>query len=288
MRAQTLSASNTLYLVEQRGFDNNNVRLITLDGTVINNNLLFTAYDFPANAITLPPFAKQPNTNILLDTGDNRVIDAPWYSGTLWLGFNDGCVPPGGSQTLSCIRLIEMDTNAKTKRQDFDLTAKDGSYYFYPGLSLDTRKNLNLAFGFSSTTNPPGVLASGQIFRSSFNSYDPAIIIKQGTGSDTVNCKGQRDPNNNCINPPAVRYGDYFGSAVDSSNPSIVWTGGQHITNQAYPWATFIKALQRNTIPPTVTSNTPTDGATGVPINGIITATFSEPVLKSTVTTSYI
>ena len=49
-------------------------------------------------------------------------------------------------------------------------------------------------------------------------------------------------------------------------------------------WVDVVFTEANDTTKPTVTGRTPAPGATGVPLGGDVTATFSEPVQQSTVT----
>src|SRR5438309_1888326 len=101
----------------------------------------------------LPPPSTQLGTAYTLDTADFRISDAVWSRGLLWLGFNDVC--PGLPST-ACVRLIELDTTARTIRQDFRLSSTS-RHYFYPALALDGAGNLAVLAGYASGSEYPGL-----------------------------------------------------------------------------------------------------------------------------------
>ena len=94
----------------------------------------------------------------------------------LWLTFHEACknpAPAPARQILSCIRLIELDTNASPIGApraaitfDFDLVERNMDLY-YPTLTFTGSRhkginNMIVAFGGSNLTVFPSLFASGQ------------------------------------------------------------------------------------------------------------------------------
>ena len=128
------------------------IRLYSFTGTVpsITKNVI----SLNIQKTNVPPGALQPGTTSRLDTSDDRVEDATWYQGKLWLAFDDACTPPGDTTVRACIRLNQLDTTANTILQDFD-KGDNGIYYFYPALRMDSGGNLDLIYGSSSANTFP-------------------------------------------------------------------------------------------------------------------------------------
>jgi hypothetical protein len=192
--------------------------------------------DLTITPVTPPPKAPQPRSIFPLDTGDNRVLDAKWNKGKLWISLNDGCTPTGDNQTRSCSRLVEVDTRTLRVDQDFDF-GTPGQYYYYPAISPDEHGNLFVVFGDSSPTNYPSVMVADQT-GGNHNSLGQPVIVASGSAVDLSSCTVYR----------GCRYGDYFEAARDPSNPAIVWVAGQYGTivstfPPSYTWATIIAAL---------------------------------------------
>jgi len=157
--------------------------------------------------------------NFTLDTGDIRVQDAAWFQGKIWLGLNDACTPAGDTQIRSCYRLTEISTASAPQRvlQDFDVGAK-GQYYFYPALRFDRFGDLDVLYGFSSSTNStccyPSLAVTGQAITDPAGSLSRPQLLVAGSAVDQ-----------------SSRYGDYFGAAVDPSDTTLVWVAGEYHTN---------------------------------------------------------
>src|SRR6266566_3393325 len=140
---QSLSSTNTEYMVstgaEDLGTSGNIVALYSVTGAPPGQVTYHIANLTLNSFISGPPGALEANTTQTVwcvGTGstscnDARVLDAKWYLGKLWYSLNEGCTPPGDSQTRTCVRLTEIDTATPTVIQDFDYDAV-GQYYYYP------------------------------------------------------------------------------------------------------------------------------------------------------------
>ena len=190
-----------------------------------NNNVVLSVTSFPIRTTHIPPGALQPGTTTTLDTGDARVESAVWYQGKMWLALNDACTPPADTLSRACIRFDQIDTNTNSVLQDFD-KGDIGVYYFYPGLQIDGRGNLDFIYGYSSPTSYSSLGASGQAVGSPMDTLIQPITLKSGSAADI-----------------SGRYGDYFDGGVDPSNTSIVWVAGEY--HSSSDWSTFISGINQ-------------------------------------------
>jgi hypothetical protein len=162
--------------------------------------------------------------------------------------FNDACIPPGDTQTLSCIRIIEFDSKYHKIEQDYRLGAT-GTYLFYPALTVIRTADLVIEFGASSSTLVPSIYASGQTLRENPGNYfDPVTLIIEGVSSTSTD-----------------RYGDYQGASIepDPADIHVAWTAGQ-INYSPTVWGTSIDKLVEGTLdydtPPETFLNSAIDG----------------------------
>ena len=113
------SSSSTLFMVDDNSFTSSSsiIRLYSFTGTVpsITKNVV----SLNIQRTNVPPGALQPGTTIRLDTSDDRVEDAAWYQGKLWLAFDDACTPPGDTTVRACIRLDRARYNCKYSSSRF-------------------------------------------------------------------------------------------------------------------------------------------------------------------------
>ena len=198
-----------------------------------------------------PPPAPQLNAATKIDTGDNRVLDASWSNGTMWVSLNDGCTPAGDSVLRSCLRLIEVNTNTNSVVQDWDV-ATPGYYYYYPALRADSKGDLFVIFGYSNSSVYPSVAVAMHGFADPKNTLEqPITFLAAGSGPE-VNATGF------CPEYPVCRYGDYFGATTDPSDPSFVWVAGQYGSQSG--WSTWIAGVRMPGTPVPLTFSYTTRG----------------------------
>jgi hypothetical protein len=161
-------------------------------------------------------------------TGDARMQSPIWDKGKLWFALNIGCFINGDTQSRSCIRIIEFDTNTSKVLLDFNIGNLGASLY-YPALSIDkSGDNMGIIFGYSSSNTYPSLLVSSNSIKNNiiFNSKY-FQFLKDGTA-----------------NSLSTRYGDYFSAVMDPSEPNSIWVAGQYYyySSSSSPllWSTYI------------------------------------------------
>ncbi|MFA5895815.1 MAG: hypothetical protein WC985_02795 [Thermoplasmata archaeon] len=200
----------------------NTLHLFTVSGTP-PGVVTVTVTSLSMRTAALPPAASQKGTTRTLDSGDIRVADATWAAGRLWLGFDEACL---ADTNRACVRLVEIDTFAKTILQDFDLDVA-GKDVYYPAFRLDGQGNLAIVVGYSSSSDYPGIVATGRLVGDAPNTVQTPKVVVAGTGPE----KPQ-----SCTS--TCRYGDYFGAGLDPSDPTVVWLAGEMGTSSG--WGTHI------------------------------------------------
>ncbi|HEY2372552.1 MAG TPA: hypothetical protein VGH82_08375 [Gaiellaceae bacterium] len=177
------------------------------------------------NRLGRPPFAAQPATKGRaspgLDTNDDRVLDAVWQNGKLWFAANSGCVPPGDPLIRSCARIVELATPAMTVATDVDLSAA-GANFLYPALRPNGNGDLVIVYGESGITIAPSTVV---VARTADGTFTQPVVIAKSASPYRGN-----------------RYGDYFGAAVDPTDPATVWVAGESGTDIAGGggWSTYV------------------------------------------------
>jgi hypothetical protein len=227
----SLSSTSTLYLIEN---DNTFLTMIAVDGVPgVGAGISMTTRILPIRSWIAPPNAPQPGSAVLLDTGDERITSVAWQNGSLWLAGNESCVPQGDTRVRSCLRFIEVRTDAATVRQDFTV-ATAGRYDYYPAVRQDSAANLITVFTESSSTVFASVRISGRLFGDPLNTLQPSQLLRAGTGAQTQSLG---------------RTGDYSGAALDPVDPSTVWVTGEYIRTTALrDWGTYIAQLRFNVV----------------------------------------
>jgi hypothetical protein len=182
--------------------------------------------------LTSPPDAKQYGTSTLIATNDNRLLEASYRDGILWVAANSACVPSGDTVTRACMRFIQFTISPAgvvTKAQDFDF-GRFAFYYYYPAVQIDANHNLVGVFSGSSSATYAGVYASGQKVGDGPNTFQAPVLIKSGENS---------------YNPFANRWGDYSGAAMDPNDALTVWVVGEYVDiTGASEWGTWIAPVK--------------------------------------------
>jgi hypothetical protein len=173
---------------------------------------------------------KEKHPEYFVHTGDARVQSPIWHKGKLWFALNAGCFIKGDTQSRSCIRIIEFDTNSSKSLLDFNI-GHIGASLYYPALSIDkSGSNIGIIFGYSSSDTYPSLLiGAGSAKNNIFNSLKYFQSLKYGSTYSL-----------------STRYGDYFSAAIDPSEPNSIWVAGQNYyysTSSAPLWSTYISKI---------------------------------------------
>ncbi len=213
------------------------VNLFSINGAP-PNLVSFSVKNIKVSSIASPPSAVQKGSVFRLDTGDYRVQDAVWTNGILWLAHNNMCTPTGDTSARSCLHLVEIDTGTMSIKQDFDY-GEAGKYVFYPALrQIPSSGNLVLVYGYSSSSNYPGIKITDQASSDPVKSFETPQVVQAGSGPVNLFFS--------CLSINGCRYGDYFGAGLDG-NTNQVWVAGEYgsgvrsdIFDPGSTWATEI------------------------------------------------
>ena len=229
--AHSLSSTSTLYMASVAFNSATSLRVWSVRGVPgVGAGVSITSSNFAINSLTSPPNAQQSGTTTTIETNDNRLLDAAYANGALWLAGTSACVPSGDTAARSCLRFIKLSTSATiTKSQDFDF-GQSGFYYYYPAIQIDGSGNLVAVFSGSSATTFAGVYSSAQKATDGANTFQAPVLIKAGE---------------NAYTPFANRWGDYSGAARDPADPSTVWVAGEYVrTEGGSEWGTWVAPVQ--------------------------------------------
>jgi hypothetical protein len=175
--------------------------------------------------------AVQKGNNWKIDTGDNRVLDAVWSVGNLWVSFNSKCP----DQDLTCIGLIQImtpDTKKFVLSQKIQFTER-GKNSFYPAITIDGKGNLNVIYGWSSDKDFPSLSITGRALDDKPNTLRNPIVIapgKQAYQPHPVVCD---------LFSGTCPYGDYFEAAP--SGFCTAWVAGEYVNDKT--WNTWIQLM---------------------------------------------
>lgn len=186
-----------------------------------------TTADLAIATLSIPPDAVQAGTSLLIDTNDNRLLDAVFRDGELWVTANSACTPGGDATTRACLRFTEiLPQGTPAVAQDFDVGTV-GDYYYYAALQLDNLDNLVTVFSKSSAAEFPSVYAGGQLATAAPDTFQVPVVLKAGEAPYG-------------LIPP--RWGDYSGAGIDPADQTKVWVAGEYALIDS-TWGTWIAEI---------------------------------------------
>ena len=144
-----------------------------------------------------------------------------------------------GARTCLTSGRIDL-SGTKPKLSSYQMIGEPGFDYSYGAVGLDAQGNVFEAYTRSSATQGAGAAVLGPGFD----------ISLQPAAAGTTPCSGGWSP------PCDERWGDYLGTAIDPSNPSVVWvTGLYQATSGSFGWGTTIAKVSLTSFSlPTVTT----------------------------------
>jgi hypothetical protein len=170
--------------------------------------------DRTISALSVPPGAEQSGGLPLIETNDNRLLDASFRNGSLFTTAGTGCTPAGDVTLRACVRVIQVLNPAVTAtiNQDFNFGIA-GIHMYFPALTITSNNDVISVFSRSSTAEFAGVWASGRISTDTANTYRTPTLIKAGEAH---------------YSPSFSRWGDYSSVAIDPSDQTKAWVSGEY------------------------------------------------------------
>ncbi len=160
-----------------------------------------------------------------LNVNGFRLLNAVYKNGSFWSSSNTACIPSGSTLNLSCANVVRLDAVDEINPiLGLQKTLSNPSAdYYYPALGIDPAGNIRVIFGSS---NP-------------FDLFPSLFIINiLPNGSTTIAPRSLVTGQTVYVDS---RWGDYFGAAVDPSDPSSIWVHGEYVpTTNASIWGTYV------------------------------------------------
>lgn len=159
--------------------------------------------------------APQSTSGVNLQTDDDRLLNAVWQNGVLWTGGNTDCTPSGDTTVRTCLNIDSVgatNTGVVSTTATQYIVGVNGSYLFYPAISVDRSGNAYVVFDQSTGATNESVMVAGitgggvspfTTLQTSSTWYDPLVY--------------------GCSGSAGCRWGDYAGAAQDPSHPNDVW-----------------------------------------------------------------
>jgi hypothetical protein len=238
----------------------NTFAVFIISGTPDAKNVTNTCTSsFPEpSGSSVPPAAPQGDPSAVLQTHDDRFLNAVWGNNTLWATGNTGCTPGGESTTRACLNVVRATataTGAVSGGAQLTPEGVSGAYLYYPSLATDAAGNVMVTFDESSSSTPESIMLAsitgGSTWSTSFATLDASTTFYAPAGCTSCS------------------WGDYSGAVQDALHPTDVWvvsadnkgnTGTGCATSNSC-WNTFI--ARYTFAGPSVSALTPSSGPGG-------------------------
>jgi hypothetical protein len=166
------------------------------------------------------PPAQQQGTSTTIQTDDDRFLNAVWENGHIWTADNTDCTPSLDTTARSCLDYVGVTASStgvvNATINQINNVGVNGSYLYYPAVSLDSAGDVITVFDESSSSMNPTIVSSSIPSGGSALSAFQTVHPSSGFYSPSFACQTINSTN-------ACRWGDYSGAAQDPANPKDVW-----------------------------------------------------------------
>jgi hypothetical protein len=261
--------------------------------TVTSSNPTMSPTAVDPTYFNTPP-AQQDGTTTTIQTDDDRFLNAVWENGHIWTADNTDCIPTSDTIARSCLNYVDVtasSTGAVTlTTNQINNVGVNGSYLYYPAVSLDSSGNVITVFDESSSSMFPTIVSSSIPSGGSALSAFQTVHTSSGFYNPDFACASINSTN-------ACRWGDYSGAAQDPSNPKDVWVVSEAEDGQTSPsctpssqcWGSDISDL--TLAPPIITALNPSlgplTGGQTVTVTGFDFGTDTTATLGGTLLTTF-
>ncbi len=218
--------SESGHLVSTTPFDGFKLTLWTIanPGTVnpkiSKKGIVVSSYQFPPSAV-------QKGGNARLNTRDAGVYNAVFHNGSIYTAHN--AAYDWGSGPVSAIRFYQIKTNGELVQE---ITyGKNGYFYFYPVVMVDSRDNVVVGFNRSSATTFAGIFFTGRKAADSLGKFQNLGRLVPGRTYYSVVFRGSE----------IGRWGDYNGIALDADDSIFIYS---EYVKSPTQWDSFVGRVQ--------------------------------------------
>ena len=175
----------------------------------------------PTVPCQVPPQARQPMSQVRLDTGDARLGNVVFRHGQLYTA-RTIAANWGGGENVAAIQWFQLNPRAGCILQQGIYGAPE-HHYFAPAVMVDGEGNLAMVFNRTGETEPPSIRFTGRWASEEPDRLRASELLHRGAPS------GEAD------------WSAFCGAGISPQDPEI-WILGQYAPTEA-DWATWIGAV---------------------------------------------
>lgn len=220
-----------LYAVAHFG-PSNFYRLYQITGATrpVVSNTLFQS----TTVYAVPPDAAHPRGKVLLDTGDNRILQAAFRNGRIYFVQTTAC-SIGPAPNESCIRLLRVNpTPIPVVESEVNLGAGQNKFLWVPSIAVNQAGDVAIAVQHSGKTKQLSIGMTAK--KATSPGLQPLKLLTSGVC--TLN-----DVESVIAGETRNRTGDFAGAQTDPSNNNDIWLAGEFSRRDANgkcEWGTTI------------------------------------------------
>jgi hypothetical protein len=232
--------TNPVYLVNGRRGSSDEYRIWRIRNVASGSPTISSVLLHNGNYV-IPPSSPQPSGSIVIDTGDDRVLQGAGRANTFVAIQTTGCQFTGGS-IESCAKQVRFSVGQNSSG----------------GLTAAGLENLVTGFGDNIFVHHPSIARNSALqvgsvweFSGSSNSLSSAAMIKavgqsnNWTGVSTFASGSCSQPDSPGGDSTTARSGDYSGAQTDPSDSNSFWLAGERSTtiSSSCQWDTRVVRL---------------------------------------------
>ncbi|MDX2032670.1 MAG: hypothetical protein SF339_18485 [Blastocatellia bacterium] len=175
----------------------------------------------PTAAYQMAPNARQPRSNVRIDTGDARLGSVVFRHGQLYAAHTIAA-NWGEDENVAAIQWFQINPRAGCLLQQGIYGAPQASY-FAPAVMVDGEGNMAMAFNRAGTTESPSIRFTGRRASEEKNQLQASGQLNRGASSNQAD------------------WARFCSAAVSPHDPEI-WLLGQYAPTEE-DWATWVGAV---------------------------------------------
>ena len=182
---------------------------------------------------SIPPDAKQKGDPRLINTNDNRLLNAFWVNGKIY-GTHSTAANFGGGPSEAAIQWYILDDGVPKDAQAPPVVDQTGvfgatdKYYYFPSIVPNRRDGLGIAFTRSSSNRYASARRTGRTSTTAPNTLLGSRVMRGGNAGYFKDFGSGRN-----------RWGDYSGSSMDLRSKRHVWLAAEYAV-APNTWDTWI------------------------------------------------
>ncbi len=157
-------------------------------------------------------FAKQVDTTVTIESGDDRITSCTYRNNTLWTSFT-AFLPATGTITRSGIMWWQLDTLANPIQNGIINDAAGPKYFLYSSIAVNSLNDVLVGYGYLSAAIHPSCGYSLHMHTDPLDSMRAPHVYRSGVAKYYTTFGHGRN-----------RWGDYSNTCVDPRNDIDFWT----------------------------------------------------------------